>query len=82
MQGKKTEREGRKKKMTGGVMATGSEPESGPQKSNYRSSREGVGLVPGHGFKQHKALPDMYSQANTHKHMYTGFIYRSYVKIL
>lgn len=48
------------------VKETGSEPETRPQKSNYRSSREGVGPAPRHRFKQHKALPDMYSQARTH----------------
>lgn len=41
------------------VMETGSEPETRPQKSNYRSSREGVGPAPRHSFKKHKALPDM-----------------------
>lgn len=47
-------------------METGSEPETWPQKSNYRSSREGVGPAPRHSFIQHKALPDMQSQAHIH----------------
>lgn len=51
------------------VMETGSEPETRPQKSNYRSSREGVGPAPRHSFKQHKALPD--SVLSTHTHKYT-----------
>ncbi len=78
MQGEKRGRGGRsegKKKKEGGqrarekdrvrVMETGSEPETRPQKSNYRSSREGAGPAPGHIFTQHKALPDMQSQAHT-----------------
>lgn len=48
------------------VMETGSEPETRPQKSNYRSSREGVAPAPRHSLEQHKALPDIYSQAHTH----------------
>lgn len=73
----------RAKEKTGGgqksdrvrVMETGSEPETRPQKSNYRSSREGVGPAPRHSFTQHKALPDMHSQThtqactNTHTHL-------------
>lgn len=50
------------------VMETGSEPETRPQKSNYRRSREGVGPARRHSFKQHKALPDMYSQGFTSVH--------------
>lgn len=47
------------------MMETGSEPETRPQKSNYRSSREGVGPAPRHSFTQYKALPDMH----THTHL-------------
>lgn len=71
-------REGKKKEGRGGqrarekdrvrVMETGSEPETRPQKSNYRSSREGVGPAPGHSFTQHKALPDWHSHKHTHTH--------------
>lgn len=50
------------------VMKTGSEPEPEPQKSNYRSSREGVGPAPRRSFKRHKALPDMHSPARTQAH--------------
>ncbi len=50
------------------VMETGSEPETRPLKSNYRSSREGVGPAPRHSFTEHKALPDMYSHTHTHTH--------------
>lgn len=43
------------------VMEAGSEPETRPQKSNYRSSREGVGSAPRRSFKWHKVVPDMFS---------------------
>lgn len=78
MQGEKSGAEGKKK--GGGqrarekerererVMETGSEPETRPQKSNYRRSREGVGPARRHSFKRHKALPDMYSQGFTSVH--------------
>lgn len=48
------------------VMEAGSEPETRPQKSNYRSSREGVGSAPRRSFKWHKVVPDMFSQAHIH----------------
>lgn len=77
MQGEKSGTEGKKKREAKEqgrkrererVMETGSEPETRPQKSNYRRSREGVGPARRHSFKQHKALPDMYSQGFTSVH--------------
>lgn len=77
MQGEKSGSGGKKKKGGGQrarekdserVMEMGSEPETRPQKSNYRRSREGVGPACRHSFKQHKALPDMYSQGFTSMH--------------
>lgn len=68
---KKKEKKGRRPKSKGErerVMETGSEPETRPQKSNYRRSREGVGPARRHSFKRHKALPDMYSQGFTSVH--------------
>lgn len=62
---KKAKEQGRKRER---VMETGSEPETRPQKSNYRRSREGVGPARRHSFKRHKALPDMYSQGFTSVH--------------
>lgn len=47
------------------VMETGSEPETRSQKSNYRSSREGVDPASRHSFQQHKALIDLKSPAHT-----------------
>lgn len=48
------------------VMEAGSEPETRPQKSNYRSSREGVGSAPRRSFKWHEVVPDMFSRAHIH----------------
>lgn len=49
------------------VMETGSEPETRPQKSNYRSSREGVGPAP-RRIVSNSTKP---CQTYTHKHTHT-----------
>lgn len=51
-------------------MVTGSEPEKGPQKSNYRSSREGVGLNPQAWFQTAQSFARHgHTRMHTHTHI-------------
>lgn len=75
-------REGKKKKGGGQramekdrvrVMETGSEPETRPQKSNYRSSREGVGPAPRRIVSNSTKPCQTYTHKHTHKRKNKNF---------